>query len=94
MDPPLTRPLRSSPDWCQCPGGDGVQRPRAAARPPPMAHPLPEFLFTGGQLPVNVLRTLMLSESASKQTQNGFYSSGLARRLGHIPRAHVYSILQ
>lgn len=41
-------------------------------RPPPMAHPLPEFLFTGGRLPANVLSTLMLSESASNRHKMGF----------------------
>ena len=92
MDPPLTRPLRSSPDWCQCPGGDGVRRPRAADRPPPVAHPLPKLLSTGGRLPANVLRTLRLS--VSQQTDTNGFIHGSRAAAGHVPRAHIYSTVR
>lgn len=80
MDTSLTRPVRSSSNWCQCLGSHGVQRPELPPTRPHRPTLCPSSSSQAGRLPLNVLKMLMLSEPASKQTRNGLYSSGHARR--------------
>lgn len=91
--PAWTRPVRSSPDWCQCPGGDGVQRPELPSARPHQPTLRRSSSSQAGRLPPNVLRMLMLSESASNRHEMGFIQAATHGGWGTL-QAHVYSTLQ
>lgn len=67
--PAWTRPVRSSPDWCQCPGGDAVQRPELPPARPHRPTLRPSSSSQVGRLPLNVLRMLMPSVSQQTDTK-------------------------